>query len=54
MNTNKEKIYHIPLKDRKSENWYPIMDKLMGQEVGFTYFIRSKYIVIDFGFDEEG
>lgn len=49
--TEKIKTYHIPLKGEK-KNWFPIMEKLMGQSIGFSFFIKIKYEVVDFGWDE--
>ena len=49
---NKEKMYHIPLKNDKSREMFQIERLMMGQSVGYrTYMSGDYYRVVAFGWD---
>ena len=48
-------IYHLPLKNDKTTKWFIIMEKMMGQNVGYRMFLSGRfYRVLEFGRDENG
>lgn len=48
----RESIYHLPLKDDKSRDWFAIEKKLMGQDVGYRTFMSGVYYkVLEYGWD---
>lgn len=55
LNEDDDKVitYHLPLKDDKKREWYTIMKRMMGQNVGYRIFLAGKYYrVLEFGRDD--
>lgn len=57
LNERDDKVitYHLPLKNDKITKWFIIMEKMMGQNVGYRMFLSGRfYRVLEFGRDENG